>query len=185
MVDTLLQKFECYESVQLRSTRRFGNKNQGNSRFIMVELVSTDVKLGIMKSLKNKKLVWGPNHDQVYFSDHLTLLNNSLFYKARIMKRKNDVKYAWTKLGKIYIKKSDNSRAVLIKSSDQLEKFIQDLQASDSELANETEADTENEEVNDGKKGESSKRKHNTSNSDPQKQSPELKRTRNNVYWRK
>lgn len=192
MVDTILQTFNGFESHHLKHARRIGNVIHGKPRLILAELANTEVKLEIMHSLKNKKFtcdqfsndgkVWGTNVEQIFISDHLTPVTSKIFYQARQLKKKQKIKYAWSKLGKIYVRKDENSRAHLIESLKQLEDFDKKLDVTIIE----TDIDTDFEQVMDTdtevggyESSSQSKRKLDRSNSDPPKKSPRPKRVKN------
>ncbi|KAK5642010.1 hypothetical protein RI129_008177 [Pyrocoelia pectoralis] len=54
----------------------------------------------------------------IYVNESLTQQNRYLFAKAREFKRDNDIKYLWCRSGKILMRAKDESRAYIIKSTD-------------------------------------------------------------------
>lgn len=51
--------------------------------------------------------------NNIYINENLTKRNKKLFKKARDLKRNGDVKYAWCKNGKIFIRKTDDSKVIV------------------------------------------------------------------------
>lgn len=188
MVDLMMCKLEKdFESSEVLSSHRIGVKKTDKPRLILVKMTNVDSKTKIMKNLKDKSLdcsqftsknkAWGTKNDRIFLGDHLTSTTNNIFYHARQLKKRNKVKYAWSKLGKIYVKKDDDSRAVQIKCQDQLSQFDKQLYSDEESSCSESE--TEAEIVIDSKKRP--KRKLDRTHSDPilhTKRSPRPKRTK-------
>lgn len=136
LVDSIFNHLNAeFESKYLVRVRRIGKKNDGNkSRLIVAELVDSAQKLAIMKNLAGKDIncslfkqvngtEWGPSTDKIFLTDHLTPTMANIFYHARQLRKQKKIKYAWTKLGHIYVKKDDVSLAYNIKSMEQLNTF--------------------------------------------------------------
>lgn len=149
-----------FESHQVTHTRRIGNKSTNNkSRLVIAKIVSSAHKETLMKGLASKDIncsqfkkshdnLWGAAEEKIYLSDHLTPIMSSIFYQARLLKKKKIIKYAWTKLGNIYVKKDDNDRAFNIKSMQQLSDFKRKYifgknEETEIELSDESAADNE------------------------------------------
>lgn len=135
MAGQILSKFNPNITPQdIAHARRLGSKQKDASRPILVQLSGTEAKLLIMKNLKDKNLdcsqfdfsgtPWGLENQKIYVSDHLTAHNSKIFYQARQLKKKKKVKYAWTKLGQVFVKEDDDSRALNITSADQLSSLM-------------------------------------------------------------
>lgn len=60
----------------------------------------------------------------VYVVEHLSLANKALHAAARLRAKEKGYKYVWVRNGKIFIKKSDDSDHILIKSRETLNKII-------------------------------------------------------------
>lgn len=71
--------------------------------------------------LKNKKgitldtsLIYPDSEKRyIYINENMTKYYKQLFKKARDLKRKNTVKFAWFKNGKVFIKKTDDSQSIV------------------------------------------------------------------------
>jgi len=94
---------EDLEEADIADLYRIRRKN-GDA--VVVKFVSTQTKLKLMEQLKqhSKKGVQ-PNTPQialknVFFSDQLTPYNEALWHKIRMLKKKANYAYAWTKQGK-------------------------------------------------------------------------------------
>lgn len=69
-----------------------------------------------------KEVATEDNEDnEIYIGENLTATQRELFYKVRQHKTKHNYKYAWTKHGTIYIKKTEQDRALRIDSVEDLE----------------------------------------------------------------
>lgn len=53
----------------------------------------------------------------IYINERLTKNNNYLFKKARDLKRKNKVKFAWVKNGRVLIRKTESSRVIIFNNN--------------------------------------------------------------------
>ena len=62
------------------------------------------------------------SHINLY--DHLTPRNQELLYKSKEFKDTNNYKYCWAKSGFVYLRKTDNSTPVKLRSLDDLEKLM-------------------------------------------------------------
>lgn len=158
MVDGILSHIHSeFESTSVITVRRIGVKNSDTSRPILVVMRNSEAKLHVMRNLKERNLhcaqfnhngkPWGTKEKKIFVSDHLTSVNNNIFYNARQLRKKNKIKYAWTKLGKVYVKKDDVSRAHNISTLEQLSLFERQLESSDEETTVESEADESEAEV--------------------------------------
>lgn len=101
---------------------------------IIVEFSSNTTKDKIINSLKkyrkNKKQLTtdivklpGPS-TPIYISENLTAKMKRLYYLSREYARSNTYLYCWTSHGNIYLRKTENSPAIRVKSEDDL-KHIQ------------------------------------------------------------
>lgn len=153
MVDKIFCKFDDqFESQFVLNVYRIGVKKNDKRRLIIAELASTKYKSKLMKDLKDKavncsqflsgnKVPWGPATERIYLSDHLTRTMSNIFYHARQLKKEKRVNYVWTKMGKIFIKKDDTSRAHQIKSIADLCSFKQKLNTDDADEEEYTESE--------------------------------------------
>lgn len=82
-----------------------------------VELLKARREMGsittIECSLKGKT-------SHIYINEQLTPYTNDLFYKARGVKREKKYQHLWTRDGKIYIRKDDNSERIRIRNKPDL-----------------------------------------------------------------
>lgn len=106
-----------------------------NNKPLIVEINTAQSKAQFMGSLKNynkthrnnplgtNKLGFAGNDTPVYASDYLTPHAAKLYYLARDLKRNHNYKYCWSSYGKIYVKKHDDSSAILLKTEAQVEEL--------------------------------------------------------------
>lgn len=190
MVDSILSHIDPeFHSEYVVNVRRVGAKKENAHRPILVVMSNTDRKLAVIKNIKGKELncakfsnkgkLWGTNEQKIFIGDHLTSTNNNIFYHARQLRKKNKVKYAWTKLGQVYIKENEDSRAINVTSIEQLSSFANQLESSDEQSDGETETEqkeTETEYDTDA----APKRKHQTSKRSSKHLSPKNTRSKKN-----
>ena len=67
---------------------------------------------------------------KLYINESLTLKARELFYKVREFRRKFDFKYAWTRNGKSYLKKTDTDTVISFKSMTEFELFCTNFTGS-------------------------------------------------------
>lgn len=197
MIDTLMSKIhKNFQSSEVISSRRIGWKKSDSPRLILVVMDNADSKLRIMKNLSGNSLdnsqfitknkVWGQKTQKIFLSDHLTQFSNNIFYEARHLRKNHKVKYAWSKLGKIYVKKDDDSLAIHVTSPENLSNLrsifsYEDEESSYCETDNAA-TETETDATQKSKPSGRGKRKLNRTHSDPStalaQKSPHPKRTR-------
>lgn len=85
--------------------------------------VKTYNKANSNNPLGTKNLGYSGNNVPIYAADYLTPLASRLYYLARDLKRQYNFKYCWTHLGKIYLKRSDDSPSILLKNEAQIEEL--------------------------------------------------------------
>lgn len=108
---------------------------KNESKTIIVEMANVNIKNEILKAVKkynninkNNKLnatnagIKGKN-DPIYISESLTARARRIYYLARDLKRQNTISYCWTSNGKVLIRKTENSPAVVIRSEAQIDTF--------------------------------------------------------------
>lgn len=95
---------------------------------IIAELSSTHQKKTLMESSKNKKVKacsinksWG--NGGIFDNNYLTQYNSNLFFKSRIFAKENNLKFIWFNDCKIFIKKSETSKATIICDETDLSKI--------------------------------------------------------------
>lgn len=95
---------------------------------LRVEFVTEELKDRLMEAKRGKNLntkdlgLEGDKH--VYINHDLTAANQLLYKKAREVKKNLKYRYAWVSHGKVYLRKSDDSKIIRVKS----EEFLNDLQ---------------------------------------------------------
>lgn len=119
------------KSDEIKHVRRINSKNQKNNKTpILIELKNKEIKNEVFKKRKERGLVFaeemGFKNDQgiIYINENLTLANQILFKKARDKKREIKFKYVWTKNGKIFMRKNDNSKIIYIQHEADLDDLI-------------------------------------------------------------
>ncbi|KAJ2951566.1 hypothetical protein O0L34_g13714 [Tuta absoluta] len=60
----------------------------------------------------------------IYLSEHLTSKAARLHYLARDLQRSKGYKYCWTNYGKVYVRRTESSQIILIRSEDQVHQLM-------------------------------------------------------------
>lgn len=115
------------DASMINSCYRLRSSNDRNSSKIIVSFTKKCYKDEILKCRKIKtdfatdllddslkRCVQDSNI--IYINEFLTAYNKKLYLKAKEYKNKNKVKYLWVKNGNIFMRKSDNSKIIIIKS---------------------------------------------------------------------
>lgn len=110
-----------------------GKQDRPQNTPIVVEMSSTILKKDILKMSKafniRRKETISARHlglrlqedTSVYITEQLTPKAARLHFLARDLKKSGLYKYCWTDYGRVYVKKDDNSRAILISNEAQIE----------------------------------------------------------------
>lgn len=119
ILDTIGAPMECVSEAY-----RINGKNTSP---ILIKAKTKMARKQIMEKRKNKDGLLvkecglrGPD-STVYFNDDLTSDNQLLFKQAREERKKGTWKYVWCTEGRIYCRKTEDSRAIRIQSLDDLQ----------------------------------------------------------------
>lgn len=108
-------------------------KTGKNKHTIIVEYKTEDARMQILTAVKNynknnvknklstKTLGLKGEDRPIYISELLTSTAKSLHYHARIFQKNHGFKFCWSSRGKIFLRKTDGSPAIQIKSLNQIE----------------------------------------------------------------
>lgn len=107
-------------------------------RSIIVQFNNKVIRDEILKNNKinkitNKSINTNTNDEDdrtIYISEQLTARKQYLFKIARDLKRANVIRFAWAKDGNIFIRRTEQSKTIKIKTAEQL-KQLQDAYSSD------------------------------------------------------
>ncbi|KAL4096900.1 hypothetical protein QTP88_021775 [Uroleucon formosanum] len=115
-------------NISVSKAFRVHSKFTNRSRKIVAELLSTQNKKTMMDNVKKSKLTgkvvnsnW--NDENIYINDSLTQFNKNLLFKTRAFSRDKGYKFVWFRDSKIFIKKNENSKAVIINDEYSLSKL--------------------------------------------------------------
>lgn len=126
--------------------RQVYRKKSGPNKTIFVEYQTVQLRANTLKAVKSynlnnkqgkfntKALKISGDTQPVYISEALTPTARKLLYQSREFKKKYDFKFCWVSNGRIFLKKSEDKPAILIKSTEQIEGIINDISNSPSEL---------------------------------------------------
>lgn len=122
----------------IRSVYR-GAQFKKRDRSVILELPSAATKFELLKlhktynanhrenSLNNETIGLEGNNSKIYISEYLTQNARKLFFAARNYAKSNGFKYCWTKNGRIFLRKSEEKSALLIKKLSDLEPTLASL----------------------------------------------------------
>jgi len=101
--------------------------NKRTNKFV-AELTLKQCKKPFIETARKTKLTgikvdsnW--KNDAIYINENLTQFNRNLFFKTKSFARDFGYKSVWFKDAKIFIKKDENSRAVLVDNDSSLTKL--------------------------------------------------------------
>ena len=110
---------------------RVGKKGS-NPRRILVKFSSEELRNDIFNS--KTKLRRGPTSSDsdkfIYINEDFSKSTLDILYNARQLKKKQKIKYVWTRMGQVYIKVDENDRAKVINKIKDLTKHNQALDIS-------------------------------------------------------
>uniref|UniRef100_A0A8D9FB52 FP protein C-terminal domain-containing protein n=1 Tax=Cacopsylla melanoneura TaxID=428564 RepID=A0A8D9FB52_9HEMI len=117
----------------IQAIHRVPTKSANSPKPIIVKFTNRMQRNNFIKEAKKKKLkcnqlnstqdILFSNNKSIYFNDHLTPHNSKIFYEARKCVTEKNAKSAWTRDGKIYLKRDDMSPPVQITSIKNLDTF--------------------------------------------------------------
>ena len=84
---------------------------------ILIKFSSVKEKIDLMAARRSL------NMRSWYVNDQMTQIGGELCRRCRELRRNNQLKYVWTRLGKIFVKKTDDSRTIEIQSDEDVEKI--------------------------------------------------------------
>jgi regulator of replication initiation timing len=120
--------FEFTASTIEDAYRTRPNKKSGLPGSIIVKFDSHNSKNRFITKIKGKLLtsefISSSPVRPVYVNDHLTKMNRYLFYLARCMRRKGQIKYAWVDNGKVLVKKSDGMEYIIVECPKTLDNLL-------------------------------------------------------------
>jgi cell division protein FtsB len=120
--------FQFSSNVIKDAYRTKPNKKSGLPGSIIATFDSFNSKQQFVMKTKGKNItsefVRSTHIRPVYINDHLTKMNRYLFYLARCMRRKGQIKYAWVDSGKVLVKKSDGMESVVVECPKTLDNLV-------------------------------------------------------------
>lgn len=117
----LLQKLQISVNEQhLDTVYRIKTSNRVVFRFVQAHARDSFLST-FRKSTITVKDLGFKESSRLFINEVLSPEQYTLFYKARMFKRENNVKYIWTSNQKIFMRKTSESQAVEIKSEDSLQ----------------------------------------------------------------
>lgn len=77
---------------------------------LVVRFAFTSIKQDLIENYRHRRIF----KNKIYFNDQLTVLNGKISFQARTLKKNDKIHSTWTRLGKVFIKDTQNSRPVWI-----------------------------------------------------------------------
>ena len=123
------------DTSMINSCYRLRSGNIRNTSKIIVSFTKKCYKDEILKcrkiktdfttnNLDNSLKQLVPDSNIIYINEFLTAYNKKLYLKAKEFKNKNNMKYLWVKNGNIFMRKSDNSKIIIISNEYDLKNAI-------------------------------------------------------------
>lgn len=75
--------------------------------------------------VKNKAI--STNNDEVYFGDHLVPYKAGIYYMARQMKKKKQIYRAWSRNGRIFVKRNADDPGVPVETEEDLNEAVKSI----------------------------------------------------------
>jgi len=106
------------------------NSENNHPRAIIVKFTTRNKKNELLGSIKKRRtlttgdLGFQGGSGRIFAGDHLTHKNKILFKQAREFCRANNFKYCWVRDCKIFVKRMDSSRAVLVNEESVLRRLL-------------------------------------------------------------
>lgn len=140
MVVCLAESLDCQLSrSDIKDIYRLrGNKPDHNNTPIIIETTSAILKTNVLKKAKlfnvqnktklcAKHLGFKTQEDTpIFLSEHLTAKGSRLHFLARDLAKSKGYRFCWTNYGKVYVRKSEQSPIVLIRSEEQVHHLLLD-----------------------------------------------------------
>lgn len=110
------------------------NRDNRYPRAIIAKFVNRQKKSNLLAAIKRRRDLTSADigvdapRSNVYASDHLTATNKQLFKKCRLFCKDNNYKFCWLKECKIFIKRSEDSKAILVHDESVLTRLLGDRQ---------------------------------------------------------
>lgn len=139
MVTCLSKNISCeINRSEIRDIYRVrSRKEEQRNTPIIIETMSTITKNNFLKmsksfNIKNKTKICAKHlglrnevDTPVFISENLTAKSSRLYFLGRELTKSKLYKYCWTSYGKVYVRKDDNSRVILISNEAQIQKLQQ------------------------------------------------------------
>lgn len=125
LTNTLLKSLNVDETCKVITAHRVPVRNPKKIKPIIIQLQSKTARDICIKTAKAKKLLASDinptfTKTPIYVSEHLCPAMKSLFFQVRKFKKEQDYKYCWVRDSKIFLRKSDESKAIKIQKSSDL-----------------------------------------------------------------
>lgn len=131
VTETVKKVLSCLElniEDKIVVAHRIPTSRRDRHKSIIVQFNSKNEKEECLKAAKNKHLLASDLHERfntspIYVNEHLAPAIKKLLFLSKSFKRENNFKFCWTKGGKIYLRKDENSKIFKIRQETDLSKI--------------------------------------------------------------
>lgn len=125
-----VKKISTALNVEVDVVNAFRVQSKFNKRpnKIVAEVINKQYKRVLIETARKTKLTgiridsnW--RNEAIYINDSLTQFNRNLFFKTKTFARDNGYKFVWFKDSKLFIKKDEHSKAILLENELSLTKL--------------------------------------------------------------
>lgn len=121
LTNKILEDLDVKDACEVLATHRVPTRNPLKIKPIIVQFQSKTAKEKCLQAAKAKKLKAkdvNPKFPEnpIFFNEHLCPAIKSLFFEARKFKRNNNYKFCWVRDSKIFLRQTESSKAIRIKS---------------------------------------------------------------------
>lgn len=117
---------ECDIDICHRLPQRKSTNNPPN---IVVKFVRRTMKNSLIAASKKNKPrlrnIGLPSDDRIFFAEHLSPRNADLHYRARLIQKEHDIRYIWTKEGRVMARVQDGETVIKITTESDLQKLVE------------------------------------------------------------
>lgn len=105
--------------IDVINAYRVQSKFSTRSKKIVAELTSKQVKKDLIETSRKRKLIGNSvdvswKNEAIYINENLTQFNRNLFFKTKTFARDSGYKFVWFKDYKLFIKKNELTKAIVV-----------------------------------------------------------------------
>lgn len=130
IVQTIGSKIDVnIKESDIDAIHRIPTRSTTNPEPIVVQFVTRQMKETMMVKAKTTRISTNDINTQypnkpVYINDHLTKYRKQIMFEVRRLKNEKNYKFLWSRNGKIFIRKDENSVVINLNNLDDLKKIV-------------------------------------------------------------